>query len=389
LDTNALFFSKKLLPYLHSYEWALRKLIYLVSRMHFSDSWIEETIPKELISKINKKQKGKYKPENVLQGMDLFNFEEYLFGKNYISVIEENENTILRYKELSNEELLNVLQDRNLTISEPYSLWNEMFSKYMDVESKEIQADMELIREGRNVVSHNKEIESSYYQKLIDHLENYTSQLKKAFQKILVGEIAEENLKDMADDFVGYVDSKITLVTDDLKSPTSLVEAMNIGAKSLSQITLATDVLKPSTSLVESMDLGAKSLSQITLATDVLKPSTSLVESMDLGAKSLSQITLATDVLKPPTSLVESMDLGAKSLSQITLATDVLKPSTSLVESMDLGAKSLSQITLATDVLKPPTSLVESMDLGAESLSQIALETDFFKRSTNTRTDIE
>ncbi|HCD5942584.1 TPA: hypothetical protein NDT22_002685, partial [Enterococcus faecium] len=31
LDTNALFFSKKLLPYLHSYEWALRKLIYLLA----------------------------------------------------------------------------------------------------------------------------------------------------------------------------------------------------------------------------------------------------------------------------------------------------------------------------------------------------------------------
>jgi hypothetical protein len=50
------------------------------------------------------------------------------------------------------------------------------------------------------------------------------------------------------------------------------------------------------------MDLGAKSLSQITLATDVLKPPTSLVESMDLGAESLSQIALETDFFKRSTN---------------------------------------------------------------------------------------
>ncbi len=47
LDTTSLFFSKKLLPYLHSYEWAMRKLIYLVSPTYFSKDWVEKSISKK------------------------------------------------------------------------------------------------------------------------------------------------------------------------------------------------------------------------------------------------------------------------------------------------------------------------------------------------------
>lgn len=57
LDTNSLFFSKKLLPYLHSYEWALRKLIYLLAPTYF-DNWTKDSIPDEMISAI-KENKNK------------------------------------------------------------------------------------------------------------------------------------------------------------------------------------------------------------------------------------------------------------------------------------------------------------------------------------------
>ncbi|MGX7394536.1 hypothetical protein [Carnobacterium mobile] len=212
LDTNALFFSKKLLPYLHSYEWALRKLIYLLSPTYF-DNWTEESIPNEMISAIKRKQKqviGKYDLNNLLQWIDLYDFEEYLFGENYLSVVVGNEKNIVRYKEINREELLNLFREPdNLSISKPYSLWSEVFRKYMYIDLEEIQKDMELIREGRNIVSHNKEIQLPLYQQLIKNLKKYVKQLDAAFQKILIGEIADEELSDMSDDFEGYVNNRI------------------------------------------------------------------------------------------------------------------------------------------------------------------------------------
>ncbi|HAR0854983.1 TPA: hypothetical protein IYI91_000171, partial [Enterococcus faecium] len=228
LDTNALFFSKKLLPYLHSYEWALRKLIYLLAPAYFSDNWAEESIPNEIISSIKRKQIqaiGKFDSKNLLQWIDLYDFEEYLFGENYILVTQENEENIVRYKEISQDQLLKLFQDNSHTISDSYSLWSEVFSKYMDVKLEEIQTDMSLIREGRNIVSHNKEIEMALYQKLIKKLKRYTNQLEKAFQKILAGDIAGEDLSDMSDDFEGYIGNYFSNI--DLAGVTKLSESLS------------------------------------------------------------------------------------------------------------------------------------------------------------------
>ncbi|HAP9299210.1 TPA: hypothetical protein IWI92_001609, partial [Enterococcus faecium] len=208
LDTNSLFFSKKLLPYLHSYEWALRKLIYLLAPTYF-DNWTKDSIPDEMISAVKGKQKqaiGKYDLENLLQWIDLYDFEEYLFGENYLFISTGNEKNIVRYKEIIVEELLNLFRETDdLSLSDPFSLWSEVFSKYMYVDLEEIRKDMELIREGRNIVSHNKEIKYSLYKDLIKNLKKYVKQLNEAFKKILIGEIADEKLFDMTNDFEAYI----------------------------------------------------------------------------------------------------------------------------------------------------------------------------------------
>ncbi|HFP8236504.1 TPA: hypothetical protein ACG8YY_002830, partial [Enterococcus faecium] len=132
---------------------------------------------------------------------------------------------IVRYKEISQDQLLKLFQDNSHTISDSYSLWSEVFSKYMDVKLEEIQTDMSLIREGRNIVSHNKEIEMALYQKLIKKLKRYTNQLEKAFQKILAGDIAGEDLSDMSDDFEGYIGNYFSNI--DLAGVTKLSESLS------------------------------------------------------------------------------------------------------------------------------------------------------------------
>ncbi|OQO71654.1 hypothetical protein BH747_02155 [Enterococcus villorum] len=209
LDTSSLFLSKKLLPYLHKYEWSMRKLIYLVAPTYFRENWITDSITEKKISRLKEKAKNEWNPDNILQWMDLSDFEEYLFGENYIQINGKDEENVLKVKEISAKELLSLIQEGKYSISKEYSLWEEIFDKYMDVESNEIQNDMKIIREGRNTVGHNKELTVSLYQELLKKLKKYIRYLDNAFQKILVGDIGNEELDIMADDLNGYINYKL------------------------------------------------------------------------------------------------------------------------------------------------------------------------------------
>lgn len=105
LDTSSLFLAKKLLPFLNEYEWSMRKLIYLVVPNYFNENWIQDTFSEETISRIKEKLKGKWKPENLLQWLDLSDFEEYLFGENYVRVSGEGEESVLKVKNLVQKSL--------------------------------------------------------------------------------------------------------------------------------------------------------------------------------------------------------------------------------------------------------------------------------------------
>ncbi|MGV9052222.1 hypothetical protein [Lactococcus lactis] len=203
-DSNSLFFYKRLLPLLHKYEWSLRKLIYLLAPTYFSKDWVNSTISAEVISQIKKKIKGDFDPNNLLQMMDLYDFEEYLFGENYIKVIGEEED-VIRYKEFGIENLITTLFNGEFSISKPYSLWEEIFNQYIDIDLSEIQNDMRLIRDGRNIVGHNKEISSENYEDLSKGLKKYIKKLDLAFNKILDGNVDRNLIKESKDIFNDYM----------------------------------------------------------------------------------------------------------------------------------------------------------------------------------------
>jgi surface antigen len=203
-DSNSLFFYKRLLPLLHKYEWSLRKLIYLLAPTYFSKDWVKSTISVEAISQIRKKIKGNFDSNNLLQMMDLYDFEEYLFGENYIKVIGEEED-VIRYKEFGTENLITTLVNGEFSISKPYSLREEIFNQYIDIDLSEIQNDMRLIRDGRNIVGHNKEISSEDYENLSKGLKKYIKKLDLAFNKILDGNVDRNLIKESKDIFNDYM----------------------------------------------------------------------------------------------------------------------------------------------------------------------------------------
>ncbi|MGY0188826.1 hypothetical protein, partial [Lactococcus garvieae] len=203
-DSNSLFFYKKLLPLLHKYEWSLRKLIYLLAPTYFSKDWVDSTISAETISQIKEKSRGNLDSDNLLQMMDLYDFEEYLFGENYIKVSGDEEDVIM-YKEIEIEKVIAFVVSGEFTISKPYSLWEEIFNQYIDIDLSEIQNDMQLIRKGRNIVGHNKEISSEIYETLTKRLNKYIKKLDLAFNKILDGNVDRNLIKESNDIFNDYL----------------------------------------------------------------------------------------------------------------------------------------------------------------------------------------
>lgn len=142
--------------------------------------------------------------DNLLQMMDLYDFEEYLFGENYIKVSGDEEDVIM-YKEIEIEKVIAFVVSGEFTISKPYSLWEEIFNQYIDIDLSEIQNDMQLRRKGRNIVGHNKEISSEIYETLTKRLNKYIKKLDLAFNKILDGNVDGNLIKESKDIFNDYL----------------------------------------------------------------------------------------------------------------------------------------------------------------------------------------
>ena len=262
-DDNSLYFSEKLLPYLNRYEWSVRKLIYLVSPMHFTEDWIKKSIPKNIISRIKTKLKGEYDSVNLLQELDLSQFEEYLFDENYIQVREGDETNTLMIKEINQETFIYLFQDKQISFSEPYSLWEDVFNNYVNIDPEKIHSDMRLIREGRNIVAHNKELTESKYRIIRKKVKKYIKYLESGFEKILIGDIEDEAVSKISDKFEDYVGFQLSKT--DLSSISMAFEPMVVGlSKSYSEGSkvLAQGLGSMVRGLPESYSEGSKVLAQ-------------------------------------------------------------------------------------------------------------------------------
>jgi len=295
--------------------------------MYF-DNWTKESIPNETIAEIKSKQKqaiGKYDFNNLLQWVDLYDFEEYLFGENYLSIVTGNEKNIVRYKEIDIEELLNLFREvDDLSISKPYSLWNEVFSKYIDIDLKEIQNDMELIREGRNIVSHNKEIQLSLYQQLIKNLKKYVKQLDEAFQKILIGEIAENELSDMSDDFEGYVDHHFNNL--DMMDVAGISELAKSAIKPVALAGLR-ETLATSQNLAQRLNKMAINQTALTRAGEALATSQNLAQRLNKIAINQTALTRAGEALAISQNLAQRLNKMAINQTALTTVGETLATS--------------------------------------------------------------
>ena len=379
VDTNSLFFSKKLLPYFHNYEWSLRKLIYLVAPTIFSD-WTTDSISRELRDDIEKRQKysiKKTESNNILQWINLFDFEEYLFGENYITLTIKNEESTLRYKELEREYFLKLISEDGAIISKPFSLWNEVFSKYIDIDVNEIQLEMNQIRDGRNKVSHNKEVNFEDYKKLKTNLEKYIELLDEAFQKILIGEIPEEELNNMDEDFGGYIVSHsnqndITGTSNNLQLNNTDIIATKIEIPKYSLVNSQNrmnDLVKTSENLTKSVmapELNRKLRNQLNELTKTAETVTESVLAPVINQKLSNQLKELTKTSENLTKSVMASELNRELRNQLNELTKTAETVTESVIAPVINQKLSNQLKELTKTSENLTKSVMAPELNRE-----------------------
>ncbi|MFK4967587.1 CHAP domain-containing protein [Lactococcus garvieae] len=367
-DSNSLFFYKKLLPLLHKYEWSLRKLIYLLAPTYFSKDWIDSTISAETISQIKEKSRGNLDSDNLLQMMDLYDFEEYLFGENYIKVKGDEEDVIM-YKEFGIEKLITFVVSGEFTISKPYSLWEEIFNQYIDIDLSEIQKDMPLIRKGRNIVGHNKEISSETYENLRKGLKKYIKKLDLAFNKILDGNVDRNLIKESNDIFNDYLSEYFKSSDHLFNLSTSAIDPNMFESINKLRSTLSTSAIDPK--MFESINKLPS-----TLSTSAIDPK--MFESINKLPSTLSTSAIDPNMFESINKLRSTLSTSAidpnmfESINKLrsTLSTSAIDPN--MFESINK-----LRSTLSTSAIDP--KMFESINKLRSTLSKSAIDPKMFE----------
>ena len=175
-DESSDYFCSKLSRFISVFERKLRQFIYLTVTFEYGNEWVSKTVDYELENSLKRQMANKNK--YVEKALEYFSFNDYIY---YLFEKKADLNSDIAVEKALKELLLpnpniNVaVEILKKTINR--SLWEKLFERYSLEFSRE---DLNNIREIRNKVMHNKEIN------LNDFSENERL-LKKSIKKIDTG----------------------------------------------------------------------------------------------------------------------------------------------------------------------------------------------------------
>lgn len=152
-DGASEYYCSKLSRLISIFERKLRQFIYIVTLAAYGNEWVEKTFSEDIKNDIDRKDNNKNRHiERALEHFTFQNYIDYLFKKrsevSAEKVIKESLE-ILKRKESNKDDILKILNK-----AQEVSLWEKLFNCY-DIG---LEAEINKIREIRNVVMHNKEI---------------------------------------------------------------------------------------------------------------------------------------------------------------------------------------------------------------------------------------
>lgn len=173
----------------------MRKLIFKFMLKNLGMSWIKETIPEELKSKL-KSNAIKHKNDSEFEEKILFEAEfmqlrEFLFTEY---------TTVKSVKEMFDklEDIKNIEELEKFKELKHKSNWDKYFSEsYSEAEKKIINDEWNKLSEYRNIIAHNKQFSSKDYEDFLKIADKITHQLNLMIEKIDTIEVPEDDIEEL------------------------------------------------------------------------------------------------------------------------------------------------------------------------------------------------
>ncbi|WP_288716755.1 hypothetical protein, partial [uncultured Enterococcus sp.] len=211
-DDVSKFFQSKLNSLFYDYECNIRRLIYMTLARSEKVDW-ENSIPEETISDVKKRigiKKKRARIDNILQQLTLSQIEDYLFSKNYIAVLDENNlEQDYNFNQSDPTILLSIFSSSTLTSAVPYSIWSKYFQKYSSDKIDDIPELMSILRKARNTVGHFKTITSKNYKEWKIKVKKFTDEIQQMANKVIQEGFAEVDRKAIYFDLESIISSDI------------------------------------------------------------------------------------------------------------------------------------------------------------------------------------
>ncbi len=193
-DGVSSYFCNKAYPMINEFETCLRELVYTILIKTFGIEWYEKTVSDELSSRIKQVSKGKSNSaliESALNEMTMHDLETYLFKPysefDFEQLVKSEQNIDAIFSEKSKEEIVLLLEK-----CIPKSLWNRFFDSNID----DIQNELNMIRDFRNKVAHNKEFNENEYNNFCNIVKMVISKIKNAKDNISMKEFNSQIIND-------------------------------------------------------------------------------------------------------------------------------------------------------------------------------------------------
>lgn len=188
--------SQKLYPKYSLFERKLRQLILLVLTKSYGSAWRNETIPEKTMNELKATAKGNLTLTDTLEQFDLFQMEQFLFGKreiDYQAYLQEKLSTE-QLKELDKESICTILEEMR-----PKSLWDRNFTNIGSVD--EWESIIRDVHECRNKVAHHKRILQSEYKEVNQKLNLLNKKLSIIIEKIKDKDFTNQSAIDVLGNF--------------------------------------------------------------------------------------------------------------------------------------------------------------------------------------------
>ncbi|MEL7357892.1 MAG: hypothetical protein AAFN40_15140 [Cyanobacteria bacterium J06560_6] len=192
-DDMSLRYAQLAYPLIYDIENLMRKLIIKFMVATLGIGWVDETLPDEVKSIVNRTKSRREDSSSFLYKIDFIDLAKFLLEP--YQTVDANE----LYKKINKIQALSELELDYLKSFVPKSNWQRYFSAIIDYDSERFKKKWNELYLLRCKVAHNNHCTPSDYSKIVEIIDELREKLDEAIEKLDKIEITEEEREEVAE----------------------------------------------------------------------------------------------------------------------------------------------------------------------------------------------